>query len=60
MAKQTDKEQGSTKIWKDTLRDAKLAAVLSDRTMVQLFDDLVTQELARLKQLEKEKEQAAK
>lgn len=47
------KEKVTTKIWKDTLHKLKLVAVLSQSTMLEVLDHLISQELERLKKEEK-------
>ena len=42
------RERVTTKIWKDTLHNLKLVAVLSHGTMLEVLDRLISQELDRL------------
>jgi hypothetical protein len=46
------REKVTTKIWKDTLHKLKLAAVLSQSTMLEVLDRLISQEVERLKKKE--------
>jgi hypothetical protein len=42
------REKVTTKIWKDTLHNLKLVAVLSRSIMLEALDRLISQELERL------------
>jgi len=47
------KEKVTTKIWKETLYNLKLVAVLSGSTMLEVLDRLISQELHRLQSEDK-------
>jgi len=47
------KEKVTTKIWKETLHNLKLVAVLSRSTMLEVLDRVIGQELQRLQSEEK-------
>ena len=49
------KEKVTTKIWKETLYNLKLAAVLSHSTMLEVLDRVIRQEVHRLQSEDKKK-----
>lgn len=46
------REKVTTKIWKDTLHNLKLVAVLNRSTMLEALDRLISQELEQLQKKE--------
>lgn len=48
-----EKKHVSTKIWRDTLSKLRLLAGMQEKSIVSLFDELVTKELEKEKKTNK-------